>query len=238
MEAVKQGSASVGLRSSSHVVIASIKRTASKLASYQKKVFKVDKHCAIVISGLIADGRVLRQYMADECLNHRFVFDSPIQVGRLVGDLSDKAQTFTQTAEWRPYGVGMLVAGYDKTGPHLFSTDPSGNYYEYTGHAIGARSQSAKTYLEKNAESLDGASLDELIDHAISALKGAMQDGRLTSENVEVAYVGRGQDLVILEGDSVREYVERVVGQEEDQDMAAAAGGDGDEEKAEEKASE
>ena len=31
----------------------------------------------------------------------------------------------------RPYGVGLLVAGYDQDGPHLFETCPSGNYYEY-----------------------------------------------------------------------------------------------------------
>lgn len=31
----------------------------------------------------------------------------------------------------RPYGVGLLVAGYDEKGPHLFETCPSGNYFEY-----------------------------------------------------------------------------------------------------------
>ena len=40
----------------------------------------------------------------------------------------------------RPYGVGLLVAGYDSTGPRLFQTCPSGNYYEYFGMALGARS--------------------------------------------------------------------------------------------------
>ncbi len=29
--------------------------------------------------------------------------------------------------------VGLLVAGYDQTGPHLFNTDPSGNYCEPLG---------------------------------------------------------------------------------------------------------
>jgi 20S proteasome subunit alpha 6 len=43
----------------------------------------------------------------------------------------------------------------DETGTHLFETCPSGNYYEYIAMAIGARSQSAKTYLEKNYESFN-----------------------------------------------------------------------------------
>ena len=53
-------------------------------------------------------------------------------------------------------GVGLLVGSVDETGTHLFETCPSGNYYEYLAMAIGARSQSAKTYLEKNYETFAG----------------------------------------------------------------------------------
>eukprot|EP01006_Ploeotia_vitrea_P049367 TRINITY_DN67334_c2_g1_i2.p1 TRINITY_DN67334_c2_g1~~TRINITY_DN67334_c2_g1_i2.p1 ORF type:complete len:192 (-),score=83.38 TRINITY_DN67334_c2_g1_i2:407-982(-) len=131
MEAVKQGSAAVGLRSDEIVVLASLKRRTNELASYQQKVFKIDEHCGIAVSGLIADARVLRKYMINECLNHKFVYDTPAQVGRVVLKLSDKSQVYTQKSEKRPYGVGLLVAGYDKTGPHLYQTVPSGNYFEY-----------------------------------------------------------------------------------------------------------
>lgn len=42
--------------------------------------------------------------------------------------------------------------GHDEAGPHLFECSPSGNYFDYIAVSIGARSQSAKTYLEKHAE--------------------------------------------------------------------------------------
>jgi len=58
-----------------------------------------------------------------------------------------ESQVKTQKSSKRPYGVGLLVAGVDKDGPHLFETCPSGNYYEYYAYSIGARSQSARTYL-------------------------------------------------------------------------------------------
>lgn len=78
-----------------------------------------------------------------------------MQAGRLVLDLADMHQMTTQSYVRRPYGVGMLVAAHDQTGPHLFQTCPSGNYFEYIAMAIGARSQSAKTYLEKHFEDFD-----------------------------------------------------------------------------------
>jgi 20S proteasome subunit alpha 6 len=88
--------------------------------------------------------------MRAECLNHKFVFESPLQAERLVADVADKHQQATQSYVRRPYGVGLLIASYDRTGPHLFQTDPSGNYYEFRAMAMGSRSQSAKTYLEKH----------------------------------------------------------------------------------------
>jgi 20S proteasome subunit alpha 6 len=48
----------------------------------------------------------------------------------------------------RPYGVGLLIAGIDEQGPHIFETCPSGNFYEYYSYSIGARSQGARTYFE------------------------------------------------------------------------------------------
>ena len=77
----------------------------------------------------------------------------------------------TQKASKRPYGVGLLIGGYDSNGPHLFETCPSGNYYEYMGYAIGARSQSARTYLEDHFQTFGNCSLDDLICHSLSALK-------------------------------------------------------------------
>jgi hypothetical protein len=56
------------------------------------------------------------------------------------GPLSAK-QVCTQRSWKRPYGVGLLVAGHDERGPHLYNTCPSGNYWEYKAYAMGARSQ-------------------------------------------------------------------------------------------------
>ena len=95
----------------------------------------------------------------------------------------------------RPYGVGILCGGVDQAGTHLFETLPSGEYFEYYAMAIGARSQSAKTYLEKNYESFENASLEELIKFGVKALRASAQEIELTEKNVSVGIVGIGQDF-------------------------------------------
>jgi len=217
MEAVKQGMPVVALKSNSHVVLLALKRSSSELASFQKKIFKVDEHLGIAIAGLTADARVLCTYMQNEALNHKFVFNSPINVGRLVRQIADKSQVHTQKYGRRPYGLGMLVVGCDTTGTHLFETCPSGNYFEYKAMAIGARSQSAKTYLEKTFESYENASLDDLIKHGLKALKetiGSQSSNKegekvenLSVKNCSVAYVSADKPFHILDLAEIQRYL-------------------------------
>ncbi|DBA01803.1 TPA: hypothetical protein N0F65_002919 [Lagenidium giganteum] len=210
-EAVKQGSACLGLTSNKLVVLAGIKRLNVKLADHQRKIFKIDDHMGIAISGLTADARTLARFMRTESLNHKFVYGSQITVGRLVSDIADKKQECTQSYIRRPYGVGLLVAGVDKKGVHLYETCPSGNYFEYKANAIGARSQSARTYLEKHFESFPSLGKDELIHHALQAIRGCLQgDQELTSANITVAVVGVDQPFTLIEGDELQPYIDAV----------------------------
>ncbi len=75
-EAVKQGSTSLGLKSDTHVVLISLKMSPHDLASHQEKVFDIDEHMGITISGLTADGRYLCKYMRNECISHWYVHGS------------------------------------------------------------------------------------------------------------------------------------------------------------------
>ncbi|KAI3767142.1 hypothetical protein L2E82_17229 [Cichorium intybus] len=204
MEAVKQGSAAIGLRSKTHVVLACVNKANSELSSHQKKIFKVDDHIGVAIAGLTADGRVLSRYMRSECINYGYTYESPLPVGRLVVQLADKAQVCTQRSWKRPYGVGLLVAGLDESGAHLYYNCPSGNYFEYQAFAIGSRSQAAKTYLERKFENFTSSSRDDLIKDALFAIRETLQGEKLTSTVCTVAVVGVGEPFCILDQATVQ----------------------------------
>jgi len=236
MHAVRQRSACVGFRSKSHVVLAALKRRTSDLATHQQKVFKIDDHVGIAIAGLTADARSLAKYMQTECLNHKYVFETSMNVGRLVSDVADKHQACTQSYVRRPYGVGLLVAGFDRSGPHLYETSPSGNFFEYKGIAIGARAQAAKTYITRIAEEqenhtgFDDADAETLILHGIRSLRGCVQgDQELTSENVVVSVVGADTPFKIIENEAIIPFMEKALGPGEDAEDAEEKQADEDE---------
>ncbi|KAF2594850.1 hypothetical protein F2Q70_00045711 [Brassica cretica] len=49
----------------------------------------------------------------------------------------------------RPFGVSLVVAGYDDKGPQLYQVDPSGSYFSWKASAMGKNVSNAKTFLEK-----------------------------------------------------------------------------------------
>lgn len=148
------------------------------------------------LAGLAPDARVLSNFMRQQSMSSRLIYARPIPIARVVNAIADKAQVNTQTYGRRPYGVGLLIAGVDETGPHLWEFQPSGMVLEYKGAAIGARSQSARTYLERNFEQFPELSRDELVLHGLRALRDSLaQDKSLTSANTSVAVVGIGEEL-------------------------------------------
>ena len=56
MEAVRQGSISIGLKSDDYAVLIGLKRGPHTMAGYQEKIFKIDEHTGLIMSGITADG--------------------------------------------------------------------------------------------------------------------------------------------------------------------------------------
>uniref|UniRef100_T1JG89 Proteasome subunit alpha type-1 n=1 Tax=Strigamia maritima TaxID=126957 RepID=T1JG89_STRMM len=213
MEAVKQGSATVGVKNKTHAILVALKRASSELSAHQKKIIPIDDHVGITIAGLTADARMLSRFMRTECLNNRYSHKASLPINRIVAVLGNKMQVCTQRYDRRPYGVGLLVAGYDDMGPHIYQTCPSANYFDCKAMAIGARSQSARTYLEKRINEFQSCSLEDLIKHGLLALRDTLpNEVELTTKNCSVAVVGRNTNFVIYDDEAVAPYLASIEG--------------------------
>ena len=71
------------------------------------------------------------------------------RLAQIQRELAAVMQEFTQRGGVRPFGVSLLLAGYDHNGPQLFQIDPSGSYFAWKASAIGKHMVNAKTFLEK-----------------------------------------------------------------------------------------
>jgi 20S proteasome subunit alpha 6 len=56
----------------------------------------------------------------------------------------------------------------------VYQTCPSANYFDCKAMAVGSRSQSARTYLEKHLDEFADCETDELIKHGLRALRDTL----------------------------------------------------------------
>lgn len=130
----------------------------------------------------------------------------------LVQDVARVVQEATQSGGVRPYGVSLLIAGWDegiepetgekqieaegevkkvsgktggilKGGPSLYQVDPSGSYFPWKATAIGKHATSAKTFLEKRYT--EGLELEDAIHIALLTLKETIE-GEMNGETIEI----------------------------------------------------
>ena len=210
-EAVNQGNLLIGVRSKTHVVLVGFKSAPhEKLSYFPEKLFKVSNHIGIGIAGLTPDGRILYQYMKNQCLNYNYTYNSDYPIEILVNRISEKSQLKTlRGSNKRPYGVGLLIAGYDRTGPRLFRTCPTANFYEYNCVAIGSRCQTANSFLENNLDKFPNMSKDELIKISLEAARKA-EDVKVDGNNLDVIIVGKDENTKLLTTEEINDYIKAI----------------------------
>ncbi|VDD87704.1 unnamed protein product [Enterobius vermicularis] len=209
VEAMKQGSATVGIKSETHAVLVALKRAANELCSHQKKVYELDTHAGVSIAGLLSDGRILARFLQTECGSWRWVYRCPVPIHVLNNRIQLKLQANTQHYGRRPFGVGLVIAGYDVT--HIVKTDPSAEVVETFATSIGARSQSARTFLERQLDKFPDASVEQLVEFALLALRDTLPaEDNLTKKNTTIAVVGKGTPFTVMDDEEVQPFLNRI----------------------------
>ena len=151
-----------------------------------EKVFQIDKHIGVTISGLLSDARVLIQKAQTKAQTHKVTYDEPIDVITLAKDIADQQQLYTQYGGARPYGVALLFAGIDETGPRLFMTEPSGIFFEYKATSMGEGSPVVTKMLNDNYK--DSMTMEHGIKLGISALKEVLGK-KFSKERIDIATI-------------------------------------------------
>ncbi|KAK9820541.1 hypothetical protein WJX72_011438 [[Myrmecia] bisecta] len=192
IEAIKLGSTAVGVRCKDGVVLAVEKRVTSPLLepSSIEKVAEIDEHIGCAMSGLTADARTLIDHARVETQQHRFSYNEPMPVESCTQSLCDLALRFgdgdDEGGMSRPFGVALLIAGWDEDGPVLWHTDPSGTFVKYDAKAIGSGSEGAQTALQESFRK--DLTLQEAEVLALATLKQVMEE-KVTPTNVDIASV-------------------------------------------------
>ncbi|KAG6522430.1 hypothetical protein ZIOFF_019570 [Zingiber officinale] len=220
--AVGSGQTSLGIKAANGVVIATEKKLPSILvdeASVQK-IQLMTTNIGVVYSGMGPDSRVLVRKSRKQAQQYFRLYKEPIPVTQLVRETAAVMQEFTQSGCYfftyyvlsavcgvRPFGVSLLVAGYDDNGPQLYQVDPSGSYFSWKASAMGKNVSNAKAFLEKRYT--EDMELDDAVHTAILTLKEGFQ-GQISSKNIEIGIIGIDRKFRVLTPAEIDDYLAEV----------------------------
>ena len=189
LAAVGRGETTVGVRAKNGIVIAAEKKLTSILVdetSYHK-VDRLSDYMGVTYSGIGPDfHQIVLKARKDIQTYHARYMDrmSPFMLCKNVADLF---QNYTQSGGVRPFGIGLIVGGYDEEqGPQIFQIEASGTFYCWKATALGKGASEARTFLEKVYT--DDMDIGDAVHTAIKALKNVFE-GEMTSKNIEVGVI-------------------------------------------------
>jgi len=209
LAAVENGVSALGIKAMDGVVLATEKRLHSPLMEQStfKKIENLSKGVGTIYAGMAPDYKVLLRQGRKRAQNYASIYGEEIPCAQCTRELANIMQEFTQSGGVRPFGVSMMVAGYDKStkSPQLFQVDPSGTFFGWKASAIGKNYKSMKTFLEKRYR--EDLPIEDAIHVAILTLR-ENAEGALTSENIEVGVVREDGIFKVLTPAEVQDFLE------------------------------
>lgn len=208
LEAVRRGTIAVAIKSNEDVCLAAQIKIPSKLMDPDSidKIFQIDEHIGVAISGLHADSRTLINYARVQAQSFRLTYDEPVRLNMLVKTIADLKQMYTQYGGIRPFGCALFFIGIDSTGPQIYTTSPSGIYRPYKAYALGSGEAQAREHIQTNYK--ENMSFKEIVDLALNAIKESVEED-LSKETIRIAYVKSSEDnkFKICTKDEINKFI-------------------------------
>merc|ERR1711990_611397 len=206
INAVQQRPTALGIKATNGVVVATEKKLPTKLIDEDsvEKTSVITKNIGVVYSGLAPDFRLLVKKGRKKAQEYFKVYKENIPVSQLVRELASIMQEFTQSGGVRPFGVSLLVAGYDAKGPQLYQVDPSGAYWAWKASPIGKNYLNAQTFLETRFN--EEMELEDAVHTAILTLKEGFE-GAIDENNIEVGIVKEDGVFTRLTPAVIKDYL-------------------------------
>ena len=207
MTATNEGKTSLGIKAKNGVVLCTDKKLSSKLieSADVHKLEKITPSCGFVYSGVGPDYRVLVKKARKQAQAYYLTYRGLKPIRALVQDTAAVCQEYTQSGGVRPFGVSLLVAGFDDEGPQLFQVDPSGAFFGWQASAIGKNSKNAKSFLEKRYN--EDVELDDAIHTALLTMREGFE-GEMNEHNIELAVIGEDRVFKVLTPAEVKDYLD------------------------------
>lgn len=183
-ENVMKGTTTVGVICNDGVVMGADTRATMDtfIASSEAiKVNRIDDNLGLTIAGGVGDAEYITKLLKAQNELYKMSEGRPLSPKSATSLLS----LILQENKYMPYIVQLIVGGINREGPEIYNLDPFGGYTKESKFtATGSGSPVALGYLEEIYNK--SMSTQEMVKHAVKALRIAMKRDSATGDHVNV----------------------------------------------------
>jgi len=187
-ELILRGTTTIGVVCRDGVILASDTRvTMGFFVAHHKgkKVYKIDDHIAMTISGVVSDAQRAVDILKANAQLYRLNSNRPMPINsaaRLVANL-------LFSSRYAPLIAQVLIGGIDDTGPHIYSVDPFGSITQEKMVATGSGSPIAYGVLEDKYK--QDATIKDMTNIVVKAVESAMKRDAASGDSFDISIIDK-----------------------------------------------
>ncbi len=204
LKKLKTGTTTLGIVYKDGVVLATdTKSTLGYLVSSKQaeKLLKIDDRIAITTAGGTGDTQALARILRAEINLYKMSRKTEITVKAAITLLAN----IMQSARYYPYMAMLVMGGYDKYGPHVYSIDPVGGLEEEKYTSTGSGSPVAYGVLEDGFR--EDMPKEEAVRLAVRAVRSARERDIFSGgKDILVATIDKN-GIEFVSSDKIKELI-------------------------------
>ncbi len=148
-----------------------------------KKIYKIDNHLAMTISGIVADAQQIVDLLKVNAKLYKLNNERRMPVSSAARLLANRLFS----SRLAPMVTRVLVGGVDDTGSHVFSIDPLGSLTKEECVATGSGSPIAYGVLEDRYK--EDSTIQDILPVVVKAVDSAMKRDTASGDSFDVAVI-------------------------------------------------
>lgn len=215
LTASNRGNMILGITTLFHTFFVSCCDDVKKNKDYNDKILSIAENFGVLVSGVIGDAKYIHKYLEKNKTEYEEAFNRPYSLSSAIFDIHKIYSQTIFNSKTRPFGVNLILGGYDSTGPNLFSFIPDAKIEKKDSIFFGSSKKIEMLSLKKNLEGFRGKitkfSIDETTDFLLRDLKKNFTNENYSifiKNNLRISLVGKKIPWLILEEGFFRRFVE------------------------------
>nr|UXY86911.1 26s proteasome SU A6 [Cryptomonas paramecium] len=161
-----KGEALMCIKSTNYTVFSFLDKKKEYKTKPVDKIFFLNSNIIVGVSGIIGDSKIICELLKNELKEYELINNIPIPIFSLACFVSRFFHINTIYHGTRPFGISIMLTGYDVTGLHLFQikqNNPNSSSFK----PIVTILQKYKKNIELFSEKIKLSSIHELIYHTL-----------------------------------------------------------------------